>query len=448
MAQMVAERSLSVSRRRVVARAAALGAAVPALAACGVSGAGSKDTAAAAPVHVTVTFPGGAVEDADFAPVMQAIHDKYPNIIPDWMPGTGIAGSQTYPEKLFALVASDSAPDVFKTQGGTFGQFAESGAYRPLDDYIKKFAADVKLDDFFPQHVEGGKYKGKQLHLANDGAPTGMWVNVDLFQREGLALPTWDWTWADLIKAATALTKRDSTGKATQLGLGRPGWDYWIWSAGGDFWTADGKKMVIDQPPALQALTWMQEAVHKYRVAPLPDEQADKQLSAFENGRIAMIFGVRGGLGTYRSITSFTYDAAPLPKGPKGRVARLGLGMTSIWKGSKVPDQAFSVLNFICSPEGQYLKISRGYAHPSRKSLVEQPWYRDYKTERSFSNRINTVYPDTLKRGEGRAITPHPREADITSTIDKNLADLWTNSKTPADVARGIVAETSAMMVK
>jgi ABC-type glycerol-3-phosphate transport system substrate-binding protein len=122
--------------------------------------------------------------------------------------------------------------------------------------------------------------------------------------------------------------------------------------------------------------------------------------------------------------------------------------MTSISNGSKVPDQAFSVLNFICSPEGQYLKISRGYAHPSRKSLVEQPWYKDFKTERSFSNRINTIYPDTLKRGEGRAITPHPREADITSAIDANLQHLWNNSKSPADVARSIVAETSGMMVR
>ncbi|MCL6647793.1 MAG: extracellular solute-binding protein [Chloroflexi bacterium] len=182
--------------------------------------------------------------------------------------------------------------------------------------------------------------------------------------------------------------------------------------------------MVIDQQPAVEALTWMQESVHKYRVAPTPEEQADAQLSAFPNGRIAIVFGVRGSLGTFRSINSFTFDAAPLPKGPKGRVARLGLGMTSISRTCKIPDQAFTVLNFICSPEGQYLKISHGYAHPSRKSLVEEAWYKEFKTERSYSNRINTIFPDTLKRGEGRAITPHPREADVTSAIDPNLQAL------------------------
>ena len=106
--------------------------------------------------------------------------------------------------------------------------------------------------------------------------------------------------------------------------------------------------------------------------------------------------------------------------------------MTSISKACKVPDQAFAVLNFICSQEGQYLKISRGFAQPSRKSLVEQAWYKGFKTERSYSDRINTVFPDTLKRGEGRAITPHPREADITTarTFDPNI---WSNSRSPVE---------------
>jgi multiple sugar transport system substrate-binding protein len=262
VAQSTFDLNRPMTRRKLAATTAVLPPAL-ALAACAMPGASPNEPATAQPATVVITFPGGGSESDDFAPVMQAIAQKYPHIVPQWSPATNIGGSQSYPVKLLTLIAANNAPDVFKTEGGTFGQFAESGAYLPLDDYIKRHGAELKMDDFFPQHVEGGKYKGKQLHLANDGAPTGMWINVDLFQREGLALPTWDWTWADLLRAATALTKRDGSGRATQLGMGRPNWDYWIWSAGGDFWTADGKRMVIDQPPAIEALTWMQEAVHK-----------------------------------------------------------------------------------------------------------------------------------------------------------------------------------------
>src|SRR5436190_1416710 len=83
---------------------------------------------------------------------------------------------------------------------------------------------------------------------ASDAAPQALWVNVDLWKREGLAPLTWDSTWADLLKAATALTKRDSgSPKAMQLGLGRLEWLTWVWSAGGDLWSADGTKLLFDQ---------------------------------------------------------------------------------------------------------------------------------------------------------------------------------------------------------
>lgn len=271
-------------------------------------------------------------------------------------------------------------------------------------------------------------------------------MNVDLFEREGVPLPAWDWTWDDLLRAAVRLTKRDASGQASQLGLGRPGWLYWIWSAGGDLYSGDGKRMLIAEPPALQALSWLQEAVHKHRVCPNPQEQGDPSISEFVNGRIAMVFGARGSLGSYRSIENFTFDAAPIPKGPKARVSQLGVGYTSIWSKSKAPDEAFTVLNFICSAEGQRLKISRGYAHPSRKSLTEQAWYRDYKAPRSRSNQINTVFPEMLKRGEARAATPHAREAEIFQIVNRHLGDLWSNARPPRDVAQAIVAETSSLM--
>jgi ABC-type glycerol-3-phosphate transport system substrate-binding protein len=205
--------------------------------------------------------------------------------------------------------------------------------------------------------------------------------------------------------------------------------------------------MLIDQPPAVEALTWLQEAVHRYRVCPNPQEQGNAALVGFPNGRIAAVFGVRGSFGTFRTIQSFFFDAAPLPKGPKGRVSQLSIGYTSIWSKSKVPEAAFTLLNWVCSAEGQRLKISRGYAHPSRRSLVDEPWYRDYRAERSFSTRINTVFSDTLKRGEARAITPHPHEAEIFQAVERNLAALWNNTKPAREVAKAIVEESAALMV-
>ncbi|HET9451028.1 MAG TPA: sugar ABC transporter substrate-binding protein, partial [Aggregicoccus sp.] len=341
------------------------------------------------PARVTVMFPGGGSEDDDFKPVFEAFHQKYPKITAEWTPGGTGGYNDAYTEKLTSLFAAGSGADVFKTTQ-SFGSFAESGTYKPLDDYIKKHPNDVKMEDYFSQHVEAGKYKGKQLSLSHDGAPQGLWINTDAFQREGITPPSWDTTWQQFLDMALRLTRRDGGGSAQQLGFGRPGWLFWLWGAGGDLYTPDGTRFLIDQPASIEALTWLQDAVQKHRVCPNPQEQADTQLSDFRNGRIAMVFGARGNLGNFRAIESFGFDAAPIPRGPRGRFAQLGAGHTSIWSGSKSPDPAFTTLAFICSADGQRLKISRGYAHPSRKSLVDQDWFKEFKAPKSVSNKINT----------------------------------------------------------
>jgi multiple sugar transport system substrate-binding protein len=314
---------------------------------------------------------------------------------------------------------------------------------------VRRQAAEVKPEDFFPSHYEGSKYKGKLFALPQTGAPQALWINVDLWQREGLSLPTWDTTWADFLRAVTAITKRDAGGPALQLGSGRPDWVSWIWSAGGDLYSADGTRMLIDQPPAIEALTWLQEAVHRHRVAPNNQEHGDPTLAAFENGRLGTAFGNRGGLGRYQSINGFTFDAAPLPRGPKGRVAQTAVGHTSIAAASKAKDAAFAALVYMCSTEGQKILIGDGgTAHPSRRSSTEQGWFKDFKPPRAASTRVNTVFPETLIRKEARAITPHPREAELNQALQRNLGDLWSGAKPPREVAGAILAETSTLMVR
>ena len=437
---------MGITRRSLLTTLSATGGA--ALAACAGPGTPQPDAASQAPARVTVMFPGGGSEDDDFKPVFDAFHQKYPKITAEWTPGGTGGYNPAYGEKLISLVASDSGPDIFKTTGGAgFGSFAESGIYRQLDDYIKKHPNDVRMDDYFPQHVEAGKYKGKQFSLSHDGAPQGLWINVDAFQRDGIQPPSWDTTWQQFLEIALRLTRREG-GAAQQLGFGRPGWLFWLWGAGGDLYSDDGKRFLIDQPASIEAMTWLQEAVQRHRVCPNPQEQSDTQLSDFRNGRLAMAFGARGALGNYRAIEGFSFDAAPIPKGPRGRFAQLGVGHTSIWSGSKAPDAAFSALAFICSAEGQRLKISRGYAHPSRKSLVDQEWFKEYKAPKSVSNKINTVWPDTIKRNEARATTPHPREDDIMRVANAQMGALWSGAKTPREIAQGIVTEASQYLVK
>ncbi len=446
-------RTVALSRRGLFrsapyAAAGALGAA-GVLAGCTGTSSGTPDpkaTLATQPANVSVQTSSGAPEAEAFKTLFDAFGKRYPHITIEYTAVGG--GGPQYNERLMSLIAAGSAPDVFKTAPFGFGQLAHAGAYVALGDYVKRFAGEVKAEDFFPSHIEGCKYKGTLYALPQSGAPQGMWLNLDHWQREGLSIPSWDSTWADLLKAGTALTKRDATGITTQMGMGRPDWLSWVWSAGGDLYNAEGTKMLIDQPPALEALTWLQDLVQRHRVAPNAQELADKTLTSFPSGTLGIQFANRGALGMNQSIDSFTYDAAPLPKGPKGRVAQTAVGITSIWSGSRARDAGFTVMNYMCGFEGQSVFLKGGTAHASRKSVTQEPWFKDFRTARAASTRINTVFPETLTRNEARASTPHPHEAEINQVVTKNLDALWSGGKSPKEVAAGIVAEASSLLVK
>ena len=463
---MMVDRAVRVSRRSVLGMGlATLGTAL--VAACGqapATGTPTAPPAAAEPTRPvggaapsaqapatgaatgTVTFmvPGGQQEDSDFQPVFDEFAKRFPNVKATYT-GAGTGYTPQYDDKLLTMLAGNTAPDVFKTLQGNFGALSERGAYRDLDPYVKADPT-VQVDDFFAPHMESCRYKGKLNALPNDGAPQGTWYNVDLFKKENVALPDWDWDWAKLLDASKALTKRDAGGRATSFGLGQPSWLPWVWSNGGDMLDADGKTCLLDKREAVEAFSWIQDRAIKDRVIPSPAELTEMNANdMFTSGRLATSFGPRGSLGAFRNIKNFTFDAAPLIKGKK-RVSLMGVGWTSIWSGSKAPDAAFVLTNWVCSAEGQKLRISRGFAHPSRQSLVTQDWYVNYKADKSATNGINTVFSETLKRGEARVWPAHPKEKEITVAINKQLDSLWDGKKPAAQIAKDIAADVNKIL--
>jgi multiple sugar transport system substrate-binding protein len=397
---------------------------------------------------VTVKFmvPGSQQEDADFKPVFDAFAEKYPDINGVYAPaGTGY--TPEYDEKLMTMLAGGVAPDVFKTQFGKFGVLGAMDVYLPLDDYVAAYPEITQFEDFFENHVQGCRIQGKLMALPNDGAPEAIWYNVDLFEAEGIEFPDWDWTWDTMTEAARRLTKKEGD-ITVQYGVGHPFWLETIWSNGGEVISEDGKKCLLDSPEAVEALTWMQDLVVRHKVSPGP--QALSELSEsdrFTTGKLGAYYGVRGALGALRSIQAFDFDAAPMLKSNKGkRVTRLLIGWTSIWKGTKHPDEAYKLAAWICSPEGQRLRISRGYAHPSRKSLVQEDWYKNYKCDRCHSTNVNMVFPQMLLNGEARAWPPYPKEGEILRVVNTQLDHLWDGSKSAEQVAKDMTAEIDQLL--
>ncbi len=397
---------------------------------------------------VTVTFmvPGSAQEDADFAPVFEEFNQRYPEIDGQYTPaGTGY--NTQYDDKLLTMLAGGTAPDVFKTLFGKFGALAASGVYLPLDDLAATYVEETAFDDFFEAHAEACRFDGALYALPNDGAPEGIWYNVDLYDAAGMPYPTWETTWDDMVEAALAITQQENN-ITVQHGIGHPFWLETIWSNGGEVISEDGTKCLLDSPEAVEALTWMQDLVVTHGVAPGPEALSEMGMTdRFTSGRLGSFWAVRGSLGALRTIEDFYFDAAPIPANNDGnRMTRLLIGWTSLWNQTQHPDEAYLLAAWIASAEGQRLRISRGFAHPSRKSLVDQDWYAKYECDRCNSYAVNTVFPEMLLRGEARAWPSHAKEAEIFQAITTNLDALWDGSKPAEQVAADMTTAIDAIL--
>ncbi|MGA2042617.1 MAG: sugar ABC transporter substrate-binding protein [Roseiarcus sp.] len=84
------------------------------------------------------------------------------------------------------------------------GQFAESGYTVDLTDWIRRDAAEIKVDDIYPVLMASlGGYKGKQVAFPFAGYANVLAYRTDLYQQAGLKPPE---TMEDMVANAARLT--------------------------------------------------------------------------------------------------------------------------------------------------------------------------------------------------------------------------------------------------
>jgi ABC-type glycerol-3-phosphate transport system substrate-binding protein len=123
---------------------------------------------------------------------------------------------------------------------------------------------------------------------------------------------------------------------------------------GGDVLSPDGKKVVLDQPPAQQALSYHYDLALKQQSILLPPLVADP-LAAFADGSAAMLARAlvgNAGLIIQRTQGRLRWNMVRMPKGPSGRRGGLLLPSTmSITNASKQPDWAWELCKWTCDKE-------------------------------------------------------------------------------------------------
>ena len=138
----------------------------------------------------------------------------------------------------------------------------------------------------------------------------------------------------------------------------------------------DGTTCEINQPPAIQALTFI-KGLFDQGIAPSPqqlNQQGQGSEQIFLSGRGAMLIG-NGRWAAYdlQSVTRFGWAMAPLPQGPAGRANFFHLSMFAIASNSQNQSEAWQFLQFMLSKRGIETTVGNAQGVPSIASMVKDP---------------------------------------------------------------------------
>jgi len=435
--------------RRAMARVAAGGGGTLALAlsaACGGARAGEQGkkgaTTVAASGTISVGLWGSAFSDQVDGKVIAAFHNRQDKVKVDVLKYQG----NTF-TALTTLIAGGTPPDTGLVDGYYVRSLIKQSGAIDLTARIQRDG--IKKDDYVEAWFDEFLYKGKYYNFPNmRGGNAAMFYNKNLIEKMGAKLPKEGWTMDEWLQIAQTTT-RDikglgpnqggfDPGTAT-FGTERPGlWWPFLWVNGAELVDLDKNVCTLDSAAAVSSLQFVQDLVHKHKVARNAFQGVPGGADLFIQGRLATWWNWFTDIPRLRQeIKDFEWDVVVTPVGSTRKQTGLykGNGQT-IPTGSKNPDAAWEYMKFLGSYDSMLIYGMEGRFIPGLKKANQDPQY----VKSGLPPRNMSVFADPRIK----TLPLMPEYAQIESEIwNPNLNKIWNNEATPKEVASEIARLTN-----
>ncbi len=294
--------------------------------------------------------------------------------------------SVNYRERLLTSIVAGTPPDVALLDNGSFGAapFIARELLVNVAPYLERIGVDTSA--YYPQVLQIFRRADGLYTFPKDFNPIVVYCNIELFEAAGVALPEPDWTWDDFLSIAQRLT-RDTNGD------GRPEtfgtllrrvfylWQPWVWAAGGDVLSPDGRRATgyLDSPETELAIRFLTDLVKVHRVVPAVDVQRQEQgmeRNLFLTGRIGMVTSGHWWLPSIRRYIAegkVRVAVRPLPRyGEREPVTVLYAAGWAVPHNTRHKRLAVELAAHLSSPEAQRQRATYGLAIPSLRSVHEE----------------------------------------------------------------------------
>jgi multiple sugar transport system substrate-binding protein len=355
----------------------AVGAAAPALAACGSSSGSSVATSGG---KTTITFASAKFfAQESIGQIVEEYNNSQKLVTVQYQQlPTPSQSTEVHQQLVQALSQRNGSIDVFTGDIIWISEFAGAGWSAPLDSY---FGPSVQAE-YFPGVINACTYNGA-MHALPWYLDAGMlYYRKDLLDAAGIAPPA---SWSELVTGAKKLIAAGKVAdgfnwQAKQEEVLVCDLVEFIGSNGGSILAPDGKTVTIAEPNAVEAVQFMYDTFNKDKVTPkavLSWDEVPSELP-FLGGKAAFLrnwsFVWSDAQNKSSSSVAGKVGVVKLPAFPGGTSAAcLGGYQFGMNASSTKKSAAVDFLTWMSSPATQLKWATQLGLAPSRPSVYDQP---------------------------------------------------------------------------
>jgi ABC-type glycerol-3-phosphate transport system substrate-binding protein len=350
-------------------------------------------------------------------------------------------------QQLATFCAGGKCPDVLMAWELTYAELAARGVLLDLNTLLARdpaFAAQLKSDSIGPLY-DIFTFNAAQYALPEQWSGNYLFYNKRLFAEAGVPAPpkTWEqpWGFSEFLDTATALTKRDGSGRATQWGFVNMFVSYY--SAGlfamnnGVPWSTPLKNPAhfnFGEDAFIEAVQFYADLATKHKVAPnASDVQSMSTPDLFAAGKAAIAMGGHWRYQTFIRAEGLDFDVTSLPVGPRrqGQPAHSNIGSTglAISTSSQRKEQAWEFVKFATGPVGQALIGESSLFVPVLRSALNSTGFA--KAHQNVDNL--SVLTQGPAYSEGLPVTPAWEK--VVALMDRNFGPVLRGSRPATSLA-------------
>jgi ABC-type glycerol-3-phosphate transport system substrate-binding protein len=319
---------------------------------------------------------------------------------------------------------------------------------------------------FWPGNIATYTIQGQQWGFPMVGHPGAIeyFYNIDVLQKNGAPLPPADmtaltfdytkWSQADFLVSLGKAQTVGSDGRVASYGilpsLGGEGTVAELRSFGGNYYSEDGTKCLINSAESIEGLQFLSDYWNKLKVAVPPNPNID-WTQYFPNERCTFcVLTAVAGTVTNLVGNKFKWGLAPPPLGPIGKPAtQVSSDGIAISKITKHPEQAWQVMTMCLTKEFGIGRHLAGLGSPgSRYDVWTDPTFK--KAEPLLASIIydNLIDPKKAPPLQAWFHPANGRYNESDTAMTNILQDVWAGKSTPKQAADAAYTAVQAILDK